>query len=52
MMSEQRGYRHLRAWQLGMELAEEVYHLSRAFPVDERFGLTSQMKRAATSTEP
>jgi four helix bundle protein len=32
-----------------MDLAEEVYRLARGFPPEERFGLTSQMKRAATS---
>jgi four helix bundle protein len=48
-MDEARGYRQLRAWQLGMELAEEAYRLTRGFPRAERFGLTSQMKRAATS---
>jgi four helix bundle protein len=48
-MSEHRSYRQLRAWQVGMELAEETYRTSRRFPREERFGLTSQMKRAATS---
>jgi hypothetical protein len=41
-------YRDLHAWQLGMTLAEEVYALTRAFPKDELFGLTSQLRRAAT----
>ncbi|HEU5255764.1 MAG TPA: four helix bundle protein [Vicinamibacterales bacterium] len=42
-----RSYRDLHAWQLGMTLAEEVYALTRAFPKDELFGLTSQLRRAA-----
>ena len=40
-------YRDLYAWQLGMALAEEVYALTRAFPKEELFGLTSQLRRAA-----
>jgi len=40
-------YRDLQAWQLGMTLAEEVYALTRAFPKEELFGLTSQLRRAA-----
>jgi four helix bundle protein len=43
-----KSYRDLQAWQLGMALAEEVYALTRAFPKDELFGLTSQLRRAAT----
>jgi len=40
-------YRDLQAWQLGMTLAEEVYALTRGFPKEELFGLTSQLRRAA-----
>lgn len=43
------GYRGLVAWQKSMDLVESVYRLSRTFPTDERFGLTSQMQRAAVS---
>jgi four helix bundle protein len=32
-----------------MELAALVYQLTRSFPVDERFGLTNQLRRAAVS---
>jgi four helix bundle protein len=44
-----RRYRNLRAWELGMELTEAVYKLAAELPPDERYGLTSQMKRAAAS---
>jgi four helix bundle protein len=42
-----RSYRDLEAWQLSMELAVEVYGLTRQFPPEERYGLTSQVRRAA-----
>lgn len=42
-------YRDLKVWQQGMILAESVYGLTKAFPRDEMFGLTSQMRRAAVS---
>ncbi|WP_333590736.1 four helix bundle protein [Brevundimonas sp.] len=42
-------YRDLIVWQRSMGLAEAVYRLSKAFPTDERFGLTSQARRAAVS---
>jgi four helix bundle protein len=42
-------YRELKVWQLGMELAKEAYLLTRGFPKDELYGLTSQLRRAAVS---
>lgn len=42
-------YRDLDVWQKAMDLAEEIYALSRSFPPDERFGLTAQIRRAAVS---
>ena len=42
-------YRELIAWQKSMALVRAVYALSREFPRDERFGLTSQIRRAAVS---
>jgi four helix bundle protein len=47
--SEIRSYRDLLIWQKGMALAKQVYAMTRAFPGDERFGLTAQMRRAAVS---
>jgi four helix bundle protein len=44
-----RSYRDLEAWQLGMSLVEAVYALSRAFPREELFGLTSRLRRSASS---
>jgi four helix bundle protein len=42
-------YQDLRVWQIAADLAEHIYHLTKDFPQDERFGLTSQMRRAAVS---
>ncbi len=42
-------YRDLDVWQRSMLLAEEVYTLTKGFPREEMFGLTSQIRRAATS---
>jgi four helix bundle protein len=42
-------YQDLIAWQKAYALTLEVYRLTGRFPADERFGLTSQMRRAAVS---
>ena len=44
-----KNYQDLLAWQRAMELVETVYRESAAIPPDERYGLTSQMRRAAVS---
>ncbi len=43
------GYRDLKVWELGVELAREVYRVTGDFPKDEFYGLTSQLRRAAVS---
>jgi four helix bundle protein len=42
-------YRDLVVWQKGMKLSRAVYLATTDFPDDERFGLTSQMRRASIS---
>ncbi len=42
-------YRDLIVWRKAMDLAAEVHLLSKAFPRDELYGLTSQVRRAAVS---
>ncbi len=42
-------YRDLKVWQRAMDLAVLVYELTRDFPKEERFGLTSQVRRASVS---
>lgn len=46
---EVKDFTDLRVWQLGVQLALAVYRATREFPSDERFGLTSQLRRAAVS---
>jgi len=48
-MSGLKSYRDLEVWRKSSELAEMVYRLSARFPSEERFGLTSQLRRAAMS---
>ena len=51
-MSDERkpgSYRDLLVWQKSIELAKIIYGLTRSFPPDERYGLVSQMRRAAVS---
>ena len=44
-----RSFRDLDVWQDGVALAEVVYAETQAFPDSERYGLTSQLRRAAVS---
>jgi four helix bundle protein len=44
-----RSYRDLSVWQKSMDLAEACYLVTRDFPSMERFGLISQVRRAAVS---
>lgn len=46
---EARHFKDLKVWCLGKELVLEIYRLTSSFPVEERFGLASQMRRAAVS---
>jgi four helix bundle protein len=42
-------FKDLEVWKAAMELAVRVYRLTAQFPREERYGLTSQMRRAAVS---
>ena len=42
-------HKDLDVWKKSMDLVETIYKLTQAFPDSEKFGLTSQMRRAAVS---
>ena len=42
-------YKELIVWQKAMDLAEAIHRLSKLFPKEELYGLTSQLRRAAVS---
>lgn len=42
-------YKELQVWKRGIKLTTEIYKISQLFPYEERFGLTSQMRRSAVS---
>ena len=44
-----RPFQELEVWRISHELTLAVYRASQGFPADERFGLQSQMRRAASS---
>ncbi len=42
-------YRQLEVWQKAVTLVTEIYQITRSFPREELYGLTSQVRRAAVS---
>ena len=44
-----RSYRDLKVWQKSMDLTVRTYEVTKGFPSEERYELTSQMRRAAAS---
>ena len=45
----EKGYKKLLVWQKANELAYQAYSESKAFPKNEIYGITSQLRRAAVS---
>ena len=48
-MTNVKSYRDLMVWQKSMTLVTEVYTVTRSFPSDEIYALTSQLRRCAVS---
>lgn len=44
-----KSFKDLRVWQAAYKLAIQIYNLTKAFPLHERYGLSSQMSRSAVS---
>jgi four helix bundle protein len=42
-------FEKLEAWQKAIDFADLIYNETRAFPAEQRFGLTNQLRRAAVS---
>jgi len=42
-------YKKLIVWQKAIELATEIYYLTEQFPSEEKFGMTSQVRRSSMS---
>jgi four helix bundle protein len=49
MKAPARNFKELIVWQKAHQFVLELYRFTRIFPADEKFGLTSQMRRAAIS---
>jgi len=47
--SKTSGYRDLLVWQKGIALVKRIYQITQSFPAEEKYGLVSQMRRAAVS---
>ena len=48
-MEKIQSFKDLRIWDLGIQIVTDVYAVTRDFPREEAYGLTSQMRRAAVS---
>ena len=42
-------FKKLNIWILSMELAKDIYEITRTFPKEEMYGLISQMRRCSVS---
>ena len=42
-------FKKLNIWILSMELAKDIYEITRTFPKEEMYGLISQMRRGSVS---
>jgi four helix bundle protein len=49
MTEKIKNFQDLRIWQKGIEVVKDLYLLTKKFPKEELYGLTSQMRRSAVS---
>lgn len=49
MAEKIKNFRDLNIWQLGIEIVEDVYKISKDFPQHELYGIVSQIRRSAVS---
>ena len=48
-MEKIKSFKQLKIWQKGIEIVKDIYTLTRHFPKEELYGITSQMRRSAIS---
>jgi four helix bundle protein len=48
-MKPKHNFKNLKVWQKSVDLAVKVYHITKEFPSEEKFGMSSQMRRASVS---
>ena len=48
-MSKIKTYKNLRVWQKALDIVDKAYLITNSFPEDEKFGLTSQIRRSSVS---
>ncbi|TSC74374.1 MAG: S23 ribosomal protein [Parcubacteria group bacterium Gr01-1014_44] len=48
-MGNIKSFKELKVWQKAHQLAIKIYQITKDFPSEEKFGLTSQIRRAAVS---
>ena len=49
-MKLKHNFKNLKVWQKAVELAVIIYEVTKSFPTEEKFGITSQMRRSSVST--
>jgi four helix bundle protein len=48
-MKLKHNFKNIKVWQKSVDLAVNVYHMTATFPSEEKFGMTSQMRRSSVS---
>jgi four helix bundle protein len=47
--NDMRSHKDLDVWRAAIDLARDIYELTRTYPKDEQYGMVSQMRRSAVS---